>query len=130
MTSIDSKKKIEEIPDKIFKKSNNSSFETKSKNKDSSSENNIKIDSGNNFNSNSTKNNNINNKKKKGNVLSHFLNDELFDKLSYKKNIPSGVIISFGNNPQELLYLLEIIHIMKLLMINIRCWHFLELFLN
>lgn len=101
LTSIDSKKKIEEIPDKIFKKSNNSSFETKSKNKDSSSENNIKIDSGNNFNSNSTKNNNINNKKKKGNVLSHFLNDELFDKLSYKKNIPSGVIISFGNNPHN-----------------------------
>ena len=101
LTSIDPKKKIEEIPDKLFKKGNNSSFEQKSKNKDSSSEHNVKVDSGNNCNSHNLKNNNINNKKKKGNVLSHFLNDELFDKLSYKKNIPSGVIISFGNNPHN-----------------------------
>ena len=32
------------------------------------------------------------------NSFIHFLNTELLDKLSYKKNIQSGVIISFGNN--------------------------------
>ena len=32
------------------------------------------------------------------NSFINFLNVELLDKLSYKKNTPSGVIISFGNN--------------------------------
>ena len=32
------------------------------------------------------------------NPFMHLINVELLDKLSYKKNIPSGVIISFGNN--------------------------------
>ena len=32
------------------------------------------------------------------NSFIQFLNQELLNKLSYKKNIPSGVIISFGNN--------------------------------
>ena len=32
------------------------------------------------------------------NSFIQFLNHELLDKLSYKKNIPSGVIVSFGNN--------------------------------
>ena len=31
--------------------------------------------------------------------LSHFIYDELLNKLSYKKNIPNGILISFGNNP-------------------------------
>ena len=39
-----------------------------------------------------------NNKKGKFEVFSHFIYDELLDKLSYKKNAPSGIIITFGNN--------------------------------
>ena len=31
-------------------------------------------------------------------IFSHFLYIELLQKLSYKKNLPSGIIISFGNN--------------------------------
>ena len=38
------------------------------------------------------------NKKNNGKVFSDFLHRDLLDNLSYKKNIPSGVIISFGNN--------------------------------
>ncbi len=37
----------------------------------------------------------IKNKKKK---FSNFFYEELLDKLSYKKNVPNGVLISFGNN--------------------------------
>ena len=36
-----------------------------------------------------------NNKKGKFEVFSHFIYDELLDKLSYKKNCPSGIIITF-----------------------------------
>ena len=39
-----------------------------------------------------------NNKKGKFEVFSHFIYDELLDKLSYKKNAPSGIIVAFGNN--------------------------------
>ena len=39
-----------------------------------------------------------NSKKGKFEVFSHFIYDELLDKLSYKKNAPSGIIITFGNN--------------------------------
>ena len=31
-------------------------------------------------------------------VFSHFLYDELLQKLSYKKNPPSGIVVAFGNN--------------------------------
>ena len=37
-------------------------------------------------------------KNKTGNIFSHFLYKELLEKLSYIKNIPSGVAFSFGNN--------------------------------
>ena len=40
----------------------------------------------------------INNSKGKKTQFSHFIYDELLDKLSYKKNVPNGVLISFGNN--------------------------------
>ena len=53
-------------------------------------------------------NNELNNKKnninansnniKSKNIFSNFLYIELFQKLSYKKNLPSGIIISCGNN--------------------------------
>jgi alpha-tubulin suppressor-like RCC1 family protein len=56
--------------------------------------NNRKAISNNNYN---FKTNNISNKKPK-NLFSHFLYVELLQKLSYKKNLPSGIIISFGNN--------------------------------
>lgn len=32
------------------------------------------------------------------NIFSHYLYDELLDKLSYRKNCPSGIVVSFGNN--------------------------------
>ena len=32
------------------------------------------------------------------NIFSHFLYNELLDKLSYNQNMPSGVVFSFGNN--------------------------------
>ena len=35
---------------------------------------------------------------KGGSVFSHFLYKELLEKLSYSKNMPSGVVFSFGNN--------------------------------
>ena len=38
------------------------------------------------------------NKKKKNHLFSHYLYDELLEKLSYRKNCPSGIVISFGNN--------------------------------
>ena len=38
-------------------------------------------------------------KQQKKAKLSHFIYDELLNKLSYKKNIPNGILISFGNNP-------------------------------
>ena len=38
------------------------------------------------------------NKTKTTNIFSHFLYIELLQKLSYRKNIPSGIVISFGNN--------------------------------
>ena len=37
-------------------------------------------------------------KKKKSNLFSHFLYQEILFKLSYKLNIQSGVVVSFGNN--------------------------------
>ena len=37
-------------------------------------------------------------KNKSDNVFSHFLYKELLEKLSYSKNMPSGVAFSFGNN--------------------------------
>ena len=37
-------------------------------------------------------------KKRKNNLFSHFLYQELLQKLSHKLNIQSGVVISFGNN--------------------------------
>ena len=43
-------------------------------------------------------NNNVNSKTKTKKIFSHFLYKELFQKLSYKNNLPSGIIISFGNN--------------------------------
>ena len=47
--------------------------------------------------SNNNYNTNILNKKPKK-LFSHFLYVELLQKLSFKKNLPSGIIISFGNN--------------------------------
>ena len=41
------------------------------------------------------------NKKTKNNLFSHFLYNELLQKLSYKLNIQSGIIVSFGNNPHN-----------------------------
>jgi len=32
------------------------------------------------------------------NIFSHYLYNELLDKLSYRKNCPSGIVVSFGNN--------------------------------
>ena len=40
----------------------------------------------------------INKNKKNNNIFSHYIYVELLDKLSYKKNSPSGIVISFGNN--------------------------------
>ena len=37
-------------------------------------------------------------KNKTGIIFSHFLYKELLEKLSYQKNMPSGVVFSFGNN--------------------------------
>ena len=51
------------------------------------------------INNSNCKNNNSNQKSKK--IFSHFLYLELLQKLSYKKNLPSGIIISFGNNPHN-----------------------------
>ena len=48
---------------------------------------------------NKNNNSNINSHYVKSkNIFSHFLYIELFQKLSYKKNLPSGIIISCGNN--------------------------------
>jgi len=45
------------------------------------------------------KNNSVENKKSnKSNLFSHFLYNELLQKLSYRLNIQSGIVISFGNN--------------------------------
>jgi len=38
------------------------------------------------------------NKTGKVGVFSHFLYDELLQKLSYKRNAPSGIVLTFGNN--------------------------------
>ena len=35
---------------------------------------------------------------KYSNIFSHFLYNDLLQKLSYKKNLPSGIVFSFGNN--------------------------------
>ena len=51
------------------------------------------------INNSNCKNNHLNQKSKK--IFSHFLYTELLQKLSYKKNLPSGIIISFGNNPHN-----------------------------
>ena len=59
--------------------------------------NNRKTISNNNYNHNNIYSNNFNKKPKK--IFSHFLYTELLQKLSYKKNLPSGIVISFGNNP-------------------------------
>ena len=56
--------------------------------------NNTKTISGNKFNSNKINSYKVKNK----NVFSHFLYNELLQKLSYKDNLPSGIVISFGNN--------------------------------
>ena len=56
--------------------------------------NNTKTISGNKFNSNKLNSYKVKNK----NVFSHFLYNELLQKLSYKDNLPSGIVISFGNN--------------------------------
>ena len=40
----------------------------------------------------------ISSKRKLNNILSHYLYDELMTKLSYRANLPSGIILSFGNN--------------------------------
>ena len=81
ITSVDTKTKSEEMPN------------------NSNNINNINNELG--TNSIKYNNNNIGKKKNNGNVFGKFLNVELLDKLSYKKNIPSGVIISFGNNPHN-----------------------------
>ena len=92
-TSVDSKYKEEEIQNNLIIKNIKNSSEQKNKlNKSKVNINNIsnKTNSG---------KKNINNKKNNiGNIFSKFLYEDLLDKLSYKKNIPSGVIISFGNN--------------------------------
>ena len=41
---------------------------------------------------------NIKNRTGKFGIFSHFLYDELLQKLSYKRNAPSGIVIAFGNN--------------------------------
>ena len=68
----------------------------------SSNTKNTDIDKSNNnneINDNRTKNYiNINTNTKKKNIFSKFLYEELFQKLSYKKNLPSGIVISCGNN--------------------------------
>ena len=51
------------------------------------------------INNSNCKNNHLSQKSKK--IFSHFLYTELLQKLSYKKNLPSGIIISFGNNPHN-----------------------------
>ena len=82
------------VDTKVIEDNSNNSIEQKNKNINSIKNYNIiNSDSG----KNSLKYNHIN-KKNNGNVFSNFLHEELLDKLSYKKNIPSGVIISFGNN--------------------------------
>ena len=47
---------------------------------------------------NNEKRQSINKKIQRNNLFSHYLYVELLEKLSYKKNCPSGIIISFGNN--------------------------------
>jgi len=72
------------------------SFNTKfrkdlSKNKNSKNSSNKEIENNSSF---------LNNKNKTGKfgIFSHFLYEELLQKLSYKRNAPSGIVISFGNN--------------------------------
>ncbi len=45
-----------------------------------------------------TKNKSVKSKSKKSNLFSNFLYKELLQKLSYKLNVASGIVISFGNN--------------------------------
>ena len=92
------KKNINNSPknNKVNKNINNSN-----KIKKTISDNNNIITNYNNI-TNIYKNNDINNnaisKTKTKKIFSHFLYKELFQKLSYKNNLPSGIIISFGNN--------------------------------
>ena len=57
-----------------------------------------------NNNNSNNKINNINNKinndieTKNKKIFSNFLYEQLYQKLSYKKNLPNGIVISFGNN--------------------------------
>ena len=88
LTSVDTQIKIEEFHNKSIRNINNSIEELKTEKKS-----NIINESGKNI-----IKNNFQNKKNYGNAFSEFLNVELLNKLSYKKNNPSGVIISFGNN--------------------------------
>ena len=57
---------------------------------------NIKITTRKTVSNNNHYNSHSNKKSKK--IFSHFLYKELLEKLSFKKNLPSGIIISFGNN--------------------------------
>ena len=70
-------------------------FSQFNKNKENYKDNNKKIDIS--ENSGCRKRSLINNNKNK-NLFSHYIYDELLEKLSYKKNCPSGIVLSFGNN--------------------------------
>ena len=99
LNSVDTKSKLEEISTNSLKYNINiNSIEVKNKDNKNNIQNNINSKNNNNKISeiNNIKNNI--NKKKNKKLFSNFLNIDLLEKLSYKKNIPSGVIISFGNN--------------------------------
>ena len=104
LNSMDEKSKLEEISNNSLKNRttcNSNSIEAKNKENNNNKPNiNIKTNNSDVSEKNTIKNNNRN-KKKNTKLFSNFLNIELLEKLSYKKNIPSGVIISFGNNPHN-----------------------------
>ena len=79
---------------------NSTNRNNNNKNKNSSSFNNNKINNRKTISNNDHNHNpnNISSNKKPKKIFSHFLYIELLQKLSYKKNLPNGIIISFGNN--------------------------------
>ena len=85
------------ISTEIFNQNNivSQSIEILSTNDSSSIEPRMKEEKFNKYLNNNTRNKNGNSH---DNSFIRFINTELLNKLSYKKNIPSGVVISFGNN--------------------------------
>ena len=56
------------------------------------------INNNNNQNNTNNKNKNNKNNNNRNNLFSHFIYKELFEKLNFHKNLPNGILFSFGNN--------------------------------